>query len=260
MNKILLSTIIALFTYSLNAQIVTDELPYGLTIDSLRTKKQDIIVLPVPDRIRINREDSINDAQPGPIRFAYPVQVNYTLKNSGEWQKLDDNSKIWRLKVKLPGALSTNTMYDQFWLPEGAKFFVYSEDTKQYIGAITSEYIGGSRENPIEFATAIIYGENVIFEYYQPASVNDSAVISISRIDYGYRYVNNPYVLKGFGDSGSCEININFSEGNQSSKENVKDGVASLDVSALPEGQYYLHVYSEVDENPDIREIYIKRQ
>jgi hypothetical protein len=68
-------------------------------------------------------------------------------------------------------------MYDKFWLPEGAKFFVYSEDTEQYIGAITSEYIGGSRENPIEFATAIIYGETVVFEYFQPASVSDSAVI-----------------------------------------------------------------------------------
>jgi hypothetical protein len=163
----------------LNAQIVTDELPYGLKDTTLIIEKQNIIALPAPNRAIIAREDSINDNQPGPVRYAYPVKVNYTLENSGEWHELDDGGKIWRLKVKLPGALSTNTLYDKFLLPEGAKFFVYSEDTKQSIGAITSEYIGGSKENPIEFATAIIYGENVVFEYYQPASVNNSALISI---------------------------------------------------------------------------------
>jgi hypothetical protein len=54
----------------------------------------------------MKKEDLINDSQPGPVRYAYPVNVNYTLENSGVWQELNDGSKIWRLKVKLPGALS----------------------------------------------------------------------------------------------------------------------------------------------------------
>jgi hypothetical protein len=129
-------------------------------------------------------------------------------------------------------------MYDKFWLPEGAKFSVYSEDTEQYIGAITSEYIGGSRETPIEFATAIIYGETVVFEYFQPASVNGSAVILVSRIDYGYRYVDNPYgnIQRGFGDAGNCQVNINCSEGNNWQTE--KHAVAGVAI-VRPNGSWW---------------------
>ncbi|MDR2764046.1 MAG: trypsin-like peptidase domain-containing protein [Tannerella sp.] len=232
MKKILLLTTVSLFVCALHAQITTNEMPYGLKNVTAVTmaNKQNVNTLPAPNRAAIAREDSVNDSQPGPVRYAYPVEVNFTPANSGVWQELEDGSKIWRLKVKLSGALSTNALYDKFWLPEGAKFFVYSEDTEQYIGAITSEYIGGSRENPIAFATAIIYGESAVFEYYQPASVSDSAVISISRIDYGYRYVNNPYanVLLGFGDSGSCQVNINCSEGNNWQTE--KHAVAKVNV------------------------------
>jgi hypothetical protein len=28
-----------------------------------------------------------------------------------------------------------NLLYDKFWLSDGAKFFIYSEDKKQHIGA-----------------------------------------------------------------------------------------------------------------------------
>jgi hypothetical protein len=230
MKKILLFTVFGLFACILNAQITTDELPYGLKEDSIRAKKQDIIVLSAPDKTIIAKEDSINDSEPGAVRYACPVNVNYTLENSGEWQTVDDGGKIWRLKVQLPEALSTNTYYDKFWLPDGAKFFVYSENTRQYIGAVTSEYTGGSRNEPVAFATALIYGEDVVFEYWQPASVQESAIISISRIDYGYRYVNSPYssTSKNYGESGSCQVNVNCSEG--SNWQDEKNAVARVSI------------------------------
>jgi hypothetical protein len=238
---VLLSSVLYLFVHVLNAQIVTDEQPTGLTlVQSSISRNANIYsdtvqILSAPNRVTINIEDSIADSQPGPLRFACPVQVNYTLYNSGTWQVLANGDKLWKLKVKLPGALSTNALYDKFWLPEGGKFFVYSEETEQYIGAVTSEYIGGSYEEPAPFATALIYGESAVFEYYQPASVSDSAVISISRIDYGYRFVNNPNdnILQSFGDAGNCQVNINCSEGNNWQTE--KHAVARVSVVG-PEG------------------------
>jgi hypothetical protein len=224
MKRIILQfSILFLFVYVLNAQIVADEKPFGLMlVQSSISHSANILhsdnmqILSVPNRITINMEDSVMDSKQGPLRFAYPVQVNYTLYNSGTWQVLTNGDKLWKLKVKLPSALSTNALYDKFWLPEGAKFFVYSEETGQYIGAVLSEYIGGSYEEPIPFATALIYGESVVFEYYQPASVTDSALISISRIDYGYRYIKNPYGMQtqSFGEANNCNININCPEGN----------------------------------------------
>jgi hypothetical protein len=135
---ILLSCVLSLSVHVLSAQIVTGEQPIGLTLVQSSVSRNDNVVqqiLSVPDRAIINREDSIADSQPGPLRFARAVQVNYNLYNSGTWQTLANGDKLWKLKVKLPGALSTNAVYDKFWLPEGAKFFVYSEETEQYIGS-----------------------------------------------------------------------------------------------------------------------------
>jgi len=40
---------------------------------------------------------------------------------------------------------------DKFYLPDGTKFFVYSEETGQSIGAVTSEFLDGSFDDPIKF-------------------------------------------------------------------------------------------------------------
>jgi hypothetical protein len=217
MKKKILTAILCVVTCSLQAQITTDEQPYGLLKKGQHISVQkEIKTVTEAHKARIVKEDKENDVKPGPVRFAFGMQVNYTLENSGTWQELEDGRKLWQLEVSMSGALSTNTYYDRFWLPEGAKFFVYSKETGQSIGAVTFQYLEGNRAKPASFATALIYGENVVYEYCQPATVKESAVISISRIDYGYRYVNNPYQvsLRSFGDAGSCQVNINCSEGN----------------------------------------------
>lgn len=137
MKKITLFICCSLFLHVVSAQITTGELPLGFDPNIIQSLKSvPLQSLSTPDMAQIDAKDQIYDDQPGPLRFAYPVPVNYTLTNSGQWQTLDDRSKLWRLKVRLPGALSTNALYDAFWLPEGAKFFVYSEETRQSIGAI----------------------------------------------------------------------------------------------------------------------------
>ena len=89
MKKILLLTIAGLFACTLHAQIVTDEMPYGLLNVTSGTSAggQNVITLPAPDIAALAQEDSINDTQPGPVRYAYPVAANFTLKNSGAWQE-----------------------------------------------------------------------------------------------------------------------------------------------------------------------------
>ena len=213
MKRLILLVMCCFATYYLFAQLTTNEQPYGLK-NYIGVNSKDKIVLTAPNKTLIETEDSESDKNNGPVRYAYPVTVNFTLKNSGVWQQLEDGSKIWRLKVNIPNALSTNTYYDKFWLPIGAKFFVYNENTRQSIGAVTSDFIEGSKEKPAKFATALIYGEDVIYEYYQPASLEEMPDIIISRIDYGYRYINNPFSNSpgNFGDSGPCQVNINCPE------------------------------------------------
>ena len=93
-----------LFAQFLDAQITTEEAPpiFDLYMPSLKgvslnTSEQS---LPSPDMKTIEMEDRANDGKRGgPLRFAYPVKVHYTLTNSGRWFDLKDGSKLWRLKV-----------------------------------------------------------------------------------------------------------------------------------------------------------------
>lgn len=151
---------------------------------------------------------------------------------------MPNGDRLWTLNLLLPGALSTHVLYDEFWIPEGGKFFVYNRETRQSIGAVTSEFLNGSVERPQEFATALIYGEHVTLEYYQPAWVKEKAVMSISRIDCGYRFVNNPYQT-GTGEinaSGACQVNINCPEGNN--WQNEKHALARI-LAVFPTDSYW---------------------
>ncbi|MDR0437247.1 MAG: trypsin-like peptidase domain-containing protein [Bacteroidales bacterium] len=219
MKRLTLITLACVCIYALQAQSRADIRPIGL---DLGTKDVSIRTLTKPNMEVIHAEDAITDTQLlAPLRFAYPVLVNFTLTNSGTWHTLDNGDKLWQLKVQIPDALSTHAYYDKFYLPEGAIFFVYSEETGQS-KALTSEFLGSSFENPIKFATGLIYGETVVFEYWQPAEVQDSAIIEISSISYGYRYVNNPYESQNQSSNSyadNCYIDINCWEGRNWQKE-----------------------------------------
>ena len=102
--------------------------------------------------------------------------------------------------------------YDRFWLPEGGKLFVYGQDNRDVIGAVTHEYLQGDQDNPAPFSTGIISGDAITVEYFAPSHVEAKPIISISDIYYGYRNISK-YGLRDFGDSGDCQVNINCSEG-----------------------------------------------
>lgn len=188
-----------IIVFSTKAQITTEEEPISFSLSELNNLKltENFISFDkekLPDISVIENEDKVDDVDvEKPIRFAFPIQVNYNLQNSGQWIDLPNGDKLWTLNLHFSGALSLHALYDRFWLPEGAKFFVYSNETKQKIGAITSEFLEGCFEDASPFSTGIIYGEYITFEYYQPSNVKDEAIISISRIDYSYRFINSPY-------------------------------------------------------------------
>ena len=229
MKKAVFFTACCLLAFTLNAQRTTNEQPFGLST-GFKAQLQEEVLVQAPDMNLMTRDEADIERWGGPVPYAVAIGVHFTSENMGVWQDLDDGSKIWRLKVYVPGALGTNTYYDKFWLPEGGKFFIYSEVTKQTIGAIISEFIAGSKESPSEYANSLIYGDKLVYEYYQPASVKEYPIISISRIDYAYRYVYNPYSigLRNFGDALGCNININCSEGNNWQAE--KHAVARVSV------------------------------
>ncbi len=199
----------------LKAQLSTNERPvsFGRESEMITCYKSTnpIAIMPQLDVAKLEQEDREDEEYDVPPRFGYPHRVNYDLNNSGIWYELPNGDKLWQLEVVCPGALSVNFCYDKFWIPEGSKLFVYSKDRKHCIGAFTSTNNKGDRENIRGFATGLVYGDDVILEYYQPKEVSASAIISIEYVVHGYRYIQ--IETTGFGGAGNCMVNVNCEEG-----------------------------------------------
>lgn len=197
-------------------QISTDELPVSFSIaaDQFKAQEADLRILPRLETAKIQEEDKRDEQDGLPPRFGFPHEVNFNLNNSGVWTKLSNGDRIWQLSIHCPDAVSINLLYDQFYLPDKAKFFLYTSDQKNTIGAFTSRNNKGTAEDVQGFATGILYGETITLEYYLPKEVKEDGVISIGAVVHGYRYIDLPEnSTPTLNPSGECQVNINCSEG-----------------------------------------------
>ena len=162
----------------LQAQINTEELPYTWEKGKGEIKITSIPIINLPnlDFETLYREDLNNEPSGTPYRFGFSHDVNLSLSNSGIWKNTSDGGRLWTLKIYSPDALSLNLLYDKFWLPDGAKFFIYSEDLKQNIGAFTSINNNAEKQNIKGFATGFLFTNSIVLEYYEPQGVYDEGV------------------------------------------------------------------------------------
>lgn len=236
MRKYIFTTIVLIYAcYSVYGQITTNEEPvsFRANVSNLRISERSNKILPSLDMNKIKKEDIDDESNGVPPRFGYPHEVNYNMDNSGEWADLQDGGRIWRLSISCPDALSINLLYDKFWIPEGAKFFIYSNDHKHSIGAFTSANNNGERNDLQGFATGLVYSDQITLEYYCPQEVKENGVISIAYAVHGYRYIlmDDEYEKAGYGQSGNCNININCTQG--ANWQNEKKAVAMILVNGI---------------------------
>lgn len=198
-------------------QISTGELPYSWTSEGggISENASSVIVLPQLNMTQINQEDSGNEGAGGPTRFGFSHDVDISLTNSGSWITTSDGGHLWTVNIISPDALSLNILYDQFWLPDGAKLFIYASDLSQHIGAFTSLNNKGTKEAVHGFATGFLFTNSITLEYYEPANVTENGIVSISKIISGYRYVHDivENTNNQNADIYSCNKDINCSEG-----------------------------------------------
>ena len=202
------------------AQISQGGRPYSFSsavTDSIATR-----IMAALDVAALVAEDELEAAQDSPVppRFGYAFSVSLGLDNAGTWTELPNGDRLWRLSLVAPGAYSINLLYDEFWLPEGARFFIYNEDRSMVLGAFTS----ANNKDYGKFSTGLVRGDISILEYYEPASARPSARLHISRVVHGYRNIIGPTAVAGlgkgfthgplgFGASGACNSNINCPAG-----------------------------------------------
>lgn len=173
----------------------------------------------------------IGVSEPGQPLFAgLAVEAELNPLTHGQWDVADGNIHLWRQVIRVPGALGLGLNFDAFELQKGARLFVYNADQSIVIGAFDSH-----NNNPDQvFSTQIIPGETLVVEYQEPFYPGKS-----SSMEYGLLNIESVIYLgyggglglfgegeKGLGDAGSCNININCTEGNI--WQDQKRGVARM--------------------------------
>lgn len=207
--------LLLLFQFNTNAQISAGGQPVSFQStyqDLFATRSIHSVTIPAFDAQKARQEDE----QQGGNRFAAPIKVAYSLEENGEWVSLPNGDRVWRLQLSAKDALGMFVFYEDFYLPRGARFFMYSPNGRQIKGAYTSQ----NNKDSGKFMTGMIKGETAILEYYEPAAVEGQGIIDIARVYYAYDHdfdvllPDNVYkAYAGFGDALACHTNINCDEG-----------------------------------------------
>jgi len=221
---------------SLQAQRSFGGQPLGLSQD---LGDRPTLELPAPNLNKVRQADKANGNNP---RFAVPVATDAGLEQTGNWTELPDGGRVWQMQLQSPGALGLAVIYDDFFLPAGARLFMYSPDGRQLKGAYTFQNNRKSRQ----FFTGFIRGNRAVLEYYEPAGQRGRGRLHFSRVDYAYNKQEfrnsqqppqgNPAASFGYGTSLGCHTNANCPDDDE--WEAAKRGVCRI-VMVLEEGTGY---------------------
>lgn len=145
-----------------------------------------------------------------PLRVSTLIDTDLSLMRSGIPVTLPDGQTVRQLRIQAEGAIALMLYYNDFYIPEGGRLFIYNADQSQVLGAYTSQThpAGGP------FATEFVAGDDLILEYV-PAPSGTEPRIEIEQIGYGYNHLSVSSALRADDSetSGPCMVNINCEEG-----------------------------------------------
>jgi hypothetical protein len=169
--------------------------------------KIDKRVFDEPNIAALKIEDSLTDnSGTAPWRFGFNNNTNINISNSGTWINLPNGDRIWQLVVVCKNALTVNLTFSQTTIPEGNELYVYNPSKDFILGKFTASHLYNG-----ELGTELVPGEMTIVEYFVPKG-SSIGNINICTVTHGYR-TPNEFLLRAFGDSGACNVNVNCPEG-----------------------------------------------
>lgn len=202
---LLLALSLCLGSYSF-AQLSQGGTPYSFNSNKGLRAEVPVINLPAVDVKALLTEDAANADKIGPYRFGKEIPVFVTLENTGVREFLPNGNSVWRQAIHSEGAYSINLMFHSFFIPEGAKLFIYNDDKSVVFGAFTSK----NNKPHGYFATDLIAGDHITLEYFEPAAVTGEGHFTLNTVVHAYKDVVNEHNHdRAGGGSGACNINVN---------------------------------------------------
>jgi len=169
--------------------------------------KIDKRVFDEPNIAALKMEDSLSDnSGTAPWRFGFNNNTNINISNSGTWINLPNGDRIWQLVVVCKNALTVNLTFSQTTIPSGNELYVYNPSKDFILGKFTASHLYNG-----ELGTELVPGEMTIVEYFVPKG-SSIGNVNICTVTHGYR-TPDEFLLKAFGGSGACNVNVNCPEG-----------------------------------------------
>ncbi|MDR1722937.1 MAG: T9SS type A sorting domain-containing protein [Tannerella sp.] len=234
MRQVIIVMVCALIcTYNVTGQISFGGLPpsfsYDETVDETVSVRSSSMKMTVPIDFYVNDLLAVDNwkaaNQGAPLVVGRIIPVKYNMDNSGFRTTLPGGERIWRLQIKADGAYALMLYYNDFYIPEGAKLFIYDPGKNKVLGAYTHQTNPGGGL----FATEFIGGDELVLEYVESETSSEKPRIDVGEIGYGY---NEP-ALRTFclmsncqSEPTECEVNINCEEGG--AWQNEKNGICYI--------------------------------
>lgn len=165
------------------------------------------------DLDRITAEDMADEKSGNYPKIARLLPVGVALGETNHWEELPNGDRLWRMKISSDHAKALSVQFEDFYLPRGAKLFIYTPNFSHVIGGFTST---NNHESGV-FSTELVVGDEVIVEYFEPASARGLGTFTMTGAFHAYRMIpeaEQEQVGRDFGDSDPCQVNANCSEGN----------------------------------------------
>jgi len=179
-------------------QEIQKGIPYSQTNNSIN---YNIINLPLVNHDMMLEEDTYRELST-PFRYGYKHQVHFSPENSGNWHETNDGGMLWQITLKSENAFAIGLEFDDFYIPEGGKLFVYSPEYEMIHGAYTHLNNSASQQ----FSTPLIKGDISIIEYYQPLGSTGKVSLIITEVIHDYRDIMNYY--NDEGRDFECGVNV----------------------------------------------------
>lgn len=146
------------------------------------------------------------DAQLGqttPMRVARLERVELTPATHGAWEAVP-GGRLWRLRVKAPGATDISLGFSRFHLAGGATLHLYSENEDYTQGAFTEK---DNKEHG-QLWTPVLPGSELAAELFVPDGAPEPELV-LSQINRGYRDLFRKKGKLGTGEApGPCENDV----------------------------------------------------
>lgn len=181
-----------------------------------------------PDFAALRAEDTEREGQGLPPRYAVPHRVSLTPRNSGRWEDLGSETRLWQLRIESPGALSLNLAFSRYRMPPGGRMSIYAADASTELPPFSD------RHNKLhgELWTPAVPSDAIVVEVVVPRPLEHALSLEIASINVGYRYLGEFFPDK----AGACNVDVACPEALPWQNETRSVALLSIGGSALCTG------------------------